>query len=161
MSLVALPNSVGLTYQPASSPSGISGSLDELVLSARGHKDPAQRIAHLAAVGQARGLDRGGDERGVGVVEHDGHRLAAQLEADLPQPLGARHRDLAAGGRRPGERNLFRPRMFDENLADVTATEHHVENTRRQIGLLHQIGEELRVEHRLGRGFQHHSASGQ
>jgi hypothetical protein len=52
--------------------------------------------AHLALELEAGVGTRGGGERQVGIIEHDQRAVAAELEADLLEPLSGQCADTAA-----------------------------------------------------------------
>ena len=80
---------------------------------------PLGRHADLALVGEGaehRGVDRRVE---VGVVEHDERRLAAELEQDRLQVLGAQLGDLLADPRGAGEVDALDRRMGDQRRHDL------------------------------------------
>ena len=126
-----------------------------------GYEHAAQCVAHLAAVGEAGHPD--GRRRGgrVGIVEHDGGRLAAELEGDLPESGGARERHLAARGGRPGEGHLVHVGMRDQVGAGGAIAGDHVDHAGRQPGRRDDLGEQQGVERRLRCGLEHDGAAGE
>ncbi len=76
---------------------------DELVVDRGLDEDALHRNTHLTGVEHPAPGDAVGGTVDVGVGQHDGRVLAAQLQAARDEPLSARHRDFAAGARRPGE----------------------------------------------------------
>ena len=68
-------------------------------------EDPRRRGAVLTGVEVAPDLDRLGDRRRVGVVEHDHRRLAPQLEVHPLDGVGRVLRDQLAGRRIAGQRH--------------------------------------------------------
>ena len=76
---------------------------DELVIDRGLDEDPLHRDADLAGVEHAAPGDAVGGAIHVGVGQHDRWILTAEFEAARDEPLGAGHRDLAAGARRSGE----------------------------------------------------------
>ena len=107
----------------------------ELVLTRLRHQDPAERVAHLAAVGEAGHLNSGGGDRGVGVVEHDCRRLAAKFEAHLLESRGTGKGYLPTGRRRSGERDLVDTGVAHQLFTDFATSGHHVQDARRKVGL--------------------------
>ena len=69
--------------------------------------------------------------RDVGVVEDDRRRLAAELERAARDALAAERRDLAAGRRRAGERDLVDPRVAHQQFRHLAVGGHDVEHARR------------------------------
>ena len=94
-----------------------------------------------------------------GVVEHDVRRLAAELEG---QPL-VRARDgpldRLADLRRAGEGDLVDTRVLDEHSSGVAGPGDDVDDARRQIGLLADIGERQRSERRSLRRLQNNGVA--
>jgi hypothetical protein len=93
------------------------------------------------------------------VVEDDRGGLAAQLERHWAQQASARlgDRSPCCGG--AGERDLVDARMRDEMRAELSATLHDVQDPGRQPGLFGGLGDDVLVEHRLGRRLDHHGAA--
>ena len=97
----------------------------------------------------------------IGVVEEDGRRLAAQLEADPLEVGPAGGPDLTAGRRRPGERHLVHARVIDQVLADLATGRDHAEDALGQAGIGEDLGQEVGVEGRLRSRLEHHRAARQ
>ena len=68
-------------------------------------------------------------------------------------------RDALPGRGEPVKPTLSMPGWRDEVLADVAARGHDVDDALREAGLFEHVGEEVRVERRLGRGLQHDRAT--
>ena len=86
----------------------------------------------------------------VGVREHDGRCLAAQLQVHALRRLrgGRHHRPPGPGG--PGHGHHAHVRIANEGLADIRTTGHHVQRPRREARLHRQLGEPQRAA-RCGR----------
>ena len=87
-----------------------------LVAWAAGTSHACQGVADLAGHAHGRQPHGCGNGGGIGVVEGDGRRLAAELEADLGEVRGAGQGDLAAGGGRPGEGDLVDAGVRDREV---------------------------------------------
>src|SRR6202042_538396 len=102
--------------------------------------------------------DRGQVE--VGVVEDDRGRLAAELERDRAEQPAAHLGDPPSGGGRAGERDLVDVRVLDQVGADLAAARHDIDHAGREAGGDDRVGEQVRVEHRLGGGLEHDRVAG-
>ena len=96
----------------------------------------------------------------VHVVEDHRGRLAAELEGAAGDPLAAERRDAPAGGGRAGERDLVDAGVAHQQLGDLAVGGDDVEHARRQADVLGDLGEEVGVAGRLGRGLEHDGAPG-
>ena len=84
------------------------------------------------------------------------------IAADLPpssrlhalELLAADRRDAPAGRGRTGERDLVDAGVAHEVLADLAAGGQDRDDTLRDAGLVEQLGHQVRVERRLGRGLE-------
>ena len=149
---------VGVLVERVAEPQGREPRLeplDDLVVDRLLHEQAAARAADLALIEEDARDDPVDRLLDGGVLEDDVRGLAAELERHLL--VGARDclRDLAADRGRPGEGDLVDTRMPHQRRSGGSGARHDVDNTRRQIGLLEDLGEQQRGERRgLGR-FQH------
>ena len=104
----------------------------------------------------------GTDAAKVGVVEHDGGRLAAQLQERALERRAALLHDPLADGGRSGERNQVDLRGQRELFADeVVRGGDHVEDAAREVGLLGNEATEPRgVPRRVRGGLENHRVAG-
>jgi len=91
---------------------------------------------------------RGGLE--VGIVVHDGRRLAAELEMHTRRRRRRSLHDRSAGARRAGDRHHRDLRVPNQRLADGGIAGHHVQDTRRQAGFDGQLCDPERGSRGLG-----------
>ena len=78
----------------------------------------------------------------VGVGEDDVRRLAAQLQRQLGEVLGAAAYHMAGGGGAAGKGDLAHQRMAGERCAGARAeTGHHVDHACREAGFMGQAGQ--------------------
>ena len=135
-------------------------ALGELVSDGLLHKEARSGKADLACVVVLVGrlLDRSVE---IGVGEDEERRLAAELEGDRDDVLGRGLADQASGVDRARERDTADPGMGDERGSRLLSDPlHNVQDPRRQLGLLGEIGEEGAGQRRpLGR-LQDGRASG-
>ena len=112
-------------------------------------EDPRGGGAVLAGVEEAADLDRLGDGRGVGVVEHHHRRLAAELEVHALDRVGRVLRDQLPGRRVAGERDEAHRRMPYQAIAGRNAVPgHDLEDALRE-DLLRQLDEAQHRQRRL------------
>ena len=124
----------GRSGSPTTSDGHLGGEcVDELVGAIGGHQDAGQRVADLAAVGQARRPDAGRDGGRVGVVEDDRRGLAAEFEAD-PLEVGARtpRRRAVPAAVEPVNDTLSTPGWFTRCSPTVAVPGQHADHARRQ-----------------------------
>ena len=116
--------------------------------------------AVLAAVGEARELEDGGDLLEVGVVEDHHRRLAAELEVDALQALGGGPGDDLAGADVAGDRDHADLRMAHEAGADrfAVAGDDVEDAGGEDVG--GELGEAQRGERRLLRRLEDHRVAG-
>ena len=134
---------------------------DEVVVDRPLDEDARARFAALARRVVDR-PDRARDRRvEVGVGEDEIRALAAQLERQALDRLGAEPHDLAARLRRAGERDLVDARMLDEVGAGGRAvTGDDVDRAGREADLRRELGEPQRGHRRLRVGLEHDRATG-
>ena len=106
--------------------------------------------------------DRGGDRLvEVRVGEDDARALAAQLQRDPLDRVGAQAHDLAAGRRRAGERDLLNSGMRDEVAPDGRPIRRQdVDDAGREPDLDGELGEPERRERRSRIGLEDGGAAG-
>ncbi len=127
----------------------VLGRAQHVVVHALADEDPRRRRAVLAGVPVAADLDRLGDRRRVGVVEHDHRRLAAELQVHALQRVGRVARDQLPGRDVAGQRDERDVRVPHEPVADRNAVARdHVEHAGREH-FLRQLGKPQRRERRL------------
>ena len=78
------------------------------------------------------------------VVEDDVGGLAAELEGDLLVGAGDRLGDRLADVGRAGEGDLVDVRVLDQRVAGLAGAGDDVDDARRQVGLLADLGEQQR-----------------
>ena len=138
-----------------------SGQFQRLLVVGLGHQHPAQRVAALAAVGEAPGdpeLDR---FHQVGVVQDDVRRLAAELQRHAFDRLRGHFRDATDGAVLQQHHAV---RVHDPR-DQVGAHQHAIvgDRDRDSVARAHpavgeDAGEELRGERGDLAGLQHHGA---
>ena len=94
--------------------------------------------------------------RQVGVVEHDGRRLAAQFEGAALEHLAADGTHLAAGRGRAGESDLVDAGVAHDVLADLTARGEDRHHALGQFDLVEHLAQQVGVERGLGRRLEDH-----
>ena len=105
--------------------------------------------------------DRLGEAGLVEVVEQDVGRLAAELEGDLLDRLGAELGDPLAGAGGAGERHHVDVGVGGDRLADDRAEAgHEVEHAGRQADLVDDLGEDERVDRGDLARLEHDGAAG-
>ena len=155
-----LAGSVGSPYAIAGH--HLTGQVDDIVVLRARHDEPRRDRAALAAV-------RGRRERAhhrrllrVGVVQHDGRRLAAELEEDPLQRRARRGHDRAAdrGGAGEGDDvDVGVRRHLDADL--VVGRGQNVDDAGREVGVLgDQLAQRERRPRRVRRALEHDRAAG-
>ena len=136
--------------------------VEHLVGDALLHQQPRAGAADVALVEEDAvddALDGLVDRR---VVEDDVGGLAAELEGDLLVGAGDRPGDRPADLGRAGERDLVDVRVRDQRPAGLAGAGDDVDDARRQVGLLADLGEQQRGQRRgLGRLEHDGVAAGQ
>jgi hypothetical protein len=96
----------------------------------------------------------------IGIRQHNIWRLAAELLRNALDGAGRRLRDENARPRRAGDRDHVDLRVCSERLAyHRPRPVDEVEDARRAARLVHDLGEEKRVEWRELTGFQYDHAA--
>ena len=129
--------------------------VDDLLVDALLHQQPRSGAADVPLVEEDAvddALDGLVDRR---VVEDDVRGLAAELEGDLLAGSGDRLGDLATHGGRPGERDLVDVRMPHQRRARLAGAGDDVDDPVRELGLLHDLGEQQRGQRGGLGGLQH------
>ena len=99
---------------------GVGGeALDELRIDLLVHQEAGRRDADLAGVAELVGAQDVHRLLEVGILEHDGRRMAAQLHGDALHVRAGQRRELLADRCRARERHLPDDRMRDQVLADL------------------------------------------
>ena len=145
---------IGPSFTPSSVPSptlmvaGVGGqALDHVVVERLGDVDALDGRAHLAVVHERAGEDGRRDDGGVGVVEHDGGVVAAELERDALEVGRGRHGHLLPRLDRAGEADLARDGMRGHPGAELVAAAHDVDDAGRE-----DVAQELADLERRQRG---------
>ena len=115
--------------------------LGHLGVAVTGGQDPGQGDAGLAVVHDGVGQHQRHGLGQVDVVEEDGGRLAAQLEAEALEVGPAGGADLSPAAVEPVKETLSTPGMVDQVLAHLTAGRHHAEHALGQPGLGEDLGQ--------------------
>ena len=123
--------------------SALLESLEELVIDALLDKDTSSGAAALAVVVVDTEVDPADGLLDIGIVENDVGALATQFEGDrLEVGSGSSLHDGAANESRSGESNLVNVHVGrDGSTGNLAETGEKVEDTRRETGLLDQVGE--------------------
>ena len=128
----------------------LHGSLHELVIDALLHHKPgrgAAALAHVEKEAEVRGLHC---LLYVGVLQHDGGGLAAQLKGDALDGVGGRPLDDPPDLGGPGEGDLVHVRVVGDGGARCLAVaRHHVHHPGREAGLLDEACDVEPGERRL------------
>ena len=134
--------------------------VDDVVVAGARREDAGLRDAGLTVVHdrvRQQAGDRGGE---VGVVEDDRRRLPTEFERAALELRATQRRDTLPRCGRSGEADLVDVGVRHEVLADLAARGHDADHTRRQPDLFEHVGEQVRVEWRLGRGLEHDRGAG-
>ena len=114
--------------------------------------------AGLAGIAEASGDAALGGVAEVGVAVDDDGGIAAEFEDDFLFSGAAL--DVPADGDAAGEADELDAVVGDEKAGVFVGERQHVEAAVGPSRLLHALGEKQRAERRLGRGLQHHGATG-
>jgi hypothetical protein len=123
--------------------------------------DARQRRADLTGEEALGAGDGVGDRLQIDVVEDHCGRLAAQLQRATRDPPSADRGDLPPRSRGAGECDLVDARVADQEFGDLAVGGHDVEHARRQTDRLGDLGQDIALSGRLGRGLQDLGAAGQ
>ena len=136
--------------------------VDDFVVAVARHDEARRDRAALTRVRDRRVRTEHRGQRDVAVVEEDERRLAAELEEHALHGRARRGHDLAADGRRAGERHDVDVGVRRQLGADGgVGRREHVHDAGRDVGRLgDELAERERRPRRVGRALEHDGAAG-
>ncbi len=135
--------------------------IDEPIGHLARHINTLCAVAHLPGVDHPRGDDRVDCQVQVGIGQHDGRRLAAQLQVQLGDVRRRRCHDPRTGRHAAGETDHVHARVTGQAVAHGGAcAADHVEHPGWQAGLGHQAGERVAVDRGFLTRLDHNGVAG-
>ena len=115
----------------------------------------------MPGVHHSKEFDAFDDLSEVSISQHDGCRLATELEADSLELLSAHGADLAPHGCRAGEGDLVDAGMLDQMCSDRAIPGHNAHHALGDSGLNQEITQQEGAQRRLQGRFEYDAAAGQ